>query len=368
MTEIVNMKIADVILNVKRELTYFPFSVARKLKRPFVYIRNVIRLRRYDRTKGAQIKITEGDNKISPKVALLLLFQPNGIAKSTLYTCERLKKAGFSVLTVSNCPLRDSDLMKLQNFCFAIMERPNFGYDFGGYRDGLLYLKDLNVDLKKVFIINDSVWFPIFEDSSFFDSMEESKSDIFGGVLAKDKFEHIQSYSILFNEGVLKSPDFFHFWNNLLIASDHRWTILNCELLLTEWFKKRGFSIDAAYRGYGIPNNDIYAVASKLSMQELSEVLDFQKNFEIKRLGLEDFLNEKSLTQEWRERALQLIHDRIICRHLNIAHPIFQEKLKLPFIKKTRSPEFEVFRKEIAKVNNAKINPIILEEILLHDI
>lgn len=115
----------------------------------------------YDATAHWRQTITPGQHVLTDRVAVFVIFQPQGLAASIILTLRHLRQNGYSVLVVSNGPLQPEDHRILTVNSSVVMERPNAGYDFGGYRDGIRYLWKLMHDVSRLVLINDSTWFPL---------------------------------------------------------------------------------------------------------------------------------------------------------------------------------------------------------------
>ncbi len=93
--------------------------------------------------------------------ALVLCWQPRGLAPSFLDMLDHLVTCGYAPFVVSNAPLSSADRQSLHPRIWRAVERPNFGYDFGGYRDGLFLLRRWGIRPDRLVILNDSIWFPL---------------------------------------------------------------------------------------------------------------------------------------------------------------------------------------------------------------
>ena len=67
-----------------------------------------------------------------------------------------------------------------------IFERPNFGYDFGGYKDAFLYIIENNLSVERLILLNDSTWFPISSEKDLIRQMEQSNTDFTGALEVDD--------------------------------------------------------------------------------------------------------------------------------------------------------------------------------------
>jgi hypothetical protein len=87
---------------------------------------------------------------------------------------------GFAPLVISNTPLSDMDRTTFQELSHMVVERPNFGYDFAGYRDGVWLVEKLGLRPLEVLFLNDSVWFPISKSATLLSDMRATSQDYVG--------------------------------------------------------------------------------------------------------------------------------------------------------------------------------------------
>jgi hypothetical protein len=163
----------------------------------------------------------EGQVPKLPKVAIVLCFQPKGLAKSFFVTLAHLVENGYSPLVISNSTLTDQDKEKLKASAWRVVERPNFGYDFGGYRDGIFLLRKWNISPDRLVILNDSIWFPVWKGDKLLRYAEESIFDVTGTVLrTKDSLRYLESYFFSVNGKLILDEGFNNFWNSLKLTSN----------------------------------------------------------------------------------------------------------------------------------------------------
>jgi hypothetical protein len=89
---------------------------------------------------------------------------------------------GYSPIVVSNLPLNEGDLDQLRPLTYRILQRENFGYDFGGYREGILVFQDQIKSLGYLALFNDSVWFPVQNTRSWLKDAEAAEKDLMGSI------------------------------------------------------------------------------------------------------------------------------------------------------------------------------------------
>jgi hypothetical protein len=208
---------------------------------PLVYW---LRQRNFDRNRDSRITVDAGEYALGENVVILLVYQPQGLSPSTFHTLEHIHKTGFSAFVVLNSVISDADYSRLKAHSALIMKRPNFGYDFGGYRDAILYLAKQSLALNSITCINDSIWFPVFQECDHLTRMLNVAGNLIGYSFSKGlgtkKIAHVQSYFFMFKgNDFLKSHDFYSYWSSLKVSDSRHFTIRNSEMKMTGYFEKR---------------------------------------------------------------------------------------------------------------------------------
>ena len=243
--------------------------------------------RRYDRTRLDKIRMFDGKLPKSDRIAIFLIFSKTGLLQSHLHTLEYFRLKGYATLVVSNLPLSDIDRNRLAENCWQIMERPNFGYDFGGYRDGVLHLsEDLQV-LERLVFINDSVWFPLPGSRDWLDDVEALDVDFAGAASnfgtprpeisdfrsikwsyssAHPDF-HVCSFAICLRPTVFRKLNFFRFWEKLRLTNKKKRTVRRGEIGFTQWALKHSVRV-----GTSLDVTNLDSELAGLSEERLREV------------------------------------------------------------------------------------------------
>jgi hypothetical protein len=190
-----------------------------------------------------RIAVTEGHAQETDRVAILLIYQPAGLAESTFVLCQDLINNGFSPFVVTNSPLSDADSAKLKSYCWKLMTRPNFGYDFGGYQDALFSLRQIMPDANAVIIMNDSIWLKL--DKAVIAKLQSTPAAVVGLVqesklradaqnnLSVD-LQNLQSYFYFIHRGFWQNPQFRRFWQDYKMVSNKKRTIKAGEIGFTK--------------------------------------------------------------------------------------------------------------------------------------
>lgn len=204
--------------------------------------------RRHNAAFHAKFPVHEGEVALEQRVALYLIYQPNTVADSVVETCKHLIAKGYSPFIVSNSEMTDDALNALKPVAWRILERPNFGHDFGGYRDGIFSLKDWNVSPKYLCVLNDSVWFPLYETENLIDFCEEDEQSISGTIL-RDSGEKsfLESYFFVIPETVFNAPAFEQFWTDFLLTSNKYKVIKRGEKGFSRTMAKAGIALRPAF-------------------------------------------------------------------------------------------------------------------------
>ena len=136
--------------------------------------------RRHDALVARGLPVREGEVGARDKVLLYLVYQPEGLSDTTFATLRDMIGQGYAPVVVSNAPLSARDAGRIRGFTHLAVERPNFGYDFGGYRDGLTVLRQRGLDPETVVILNDSVWFPVRDGEDVLARLETDPAQFLG--------------------------------------------------------------------------------------------------------------------------------------------------------------------------------------------
>jgi len=213
-------------------------------------------------------RLTPGAIAAGPRMAVYLVYAREGIAPSHLLTLDHLARAGHATVVVSNLALAAADRAALAVRAWAVVERANFGYDFGGYREGIARLAPRLGGLLRLVLLNDSVWFPVPVAGEDWLARAEATGADFVGAVANDfappfalaswrdvPFRHDArapgfhycSFALSLGPGVLGDPAFRRFWRRLALTGDKHDTVRRGEVGLTRWALGRGHSHAATF-------------------------------------------------------------------------------------------------------------------------
>lgn len=319
------------------------------------------RKRDYDRSRASLVKVTEGAVALTPKLAILLIWQPNGLLPSFLEELRHFLRQGYAPVVVSNAPLGLDDLAQLQPLCHLIVQRPNYGYDFGGYREGVLVLRERGIQPEHLVIKNDSIWFPLWEDCDLIARAEASPADLYGIYENEmSRRPHLQSYFYHFGAKILRDPDFWGFWDGLWLTDNKYMVIRQCEMKLTQVFRRKGYLAESRFT-----TQDMRTALSGLKDADLAAVLKYQVKVDTRSAPVVLKLVGRPADAGWRKNVVDLISRGLIGKYFLITHPAaLYGVMACPVLKKDRQPMYRLQRKELLRMDLVnRIQPAVLQEI-----
>lgn len=245
------------------------------------------------RTGG--LRVTDGAQQPGIRLAIYTVFPQQGVQASHLHAVRALLDCGYVTLVISNLPLTDTDRAKLAPLVWQIVERPNFGYDFGAYREGIRRVAPLLAGLHRLVLLNDSVWFPLPGGADWPLKAEALGADFVGAVSnygvpmpepgVLDGFRwvydpglpdfHYCSFALSFGPRALADPAFAKFWVRLRLTDNKFHTVRRGEVALSRTLIGAGLShaetLDV--RGLGarletMPEADLHRFIEELAIPE----------------------------------------------------------------------------------------------------
>jgi hypothetical protein len=348
----------------------------------------------YDLVTARSIELTPGSLPPSSRIAIYVMFPVEGVLESHLLSLRYLSSRGYAPLVISNVRLGHSERARVATHAWTLMERPNFGYDFGAYRDGLLYLEDQLSRADVVALFNDSVWFPLPGGRDWLADLEVLDADMVGAVpnycarmpsleayaSAEWVYDpslsgyHYCSFALAFRQRILRDARFSAFWRGFRLTDDKKLTVQRGEVGLSNWVLSRGY--DHA------PTLDISGLGEAIDGMGERALIDFVKDLIIpEELELRQ-LRSKVLTRAGREGWLDEargLAKTVVARtgaayvmprwaHENQGHPFLKKsplrldaegaKATLRFLGSLEGSDAEVIRAEATRLASRwKIGP-----------
>ncbi len=186
-------------------------------------------------------------SKIEKKeICIFSHFDEKGrIGEDILFFLESLQKIADIIFVSTSDKLLDntSEINKLAKICTSCIVKANYGYDFGSWKTGINFIKQLNIDFNTLLLCNDSVLGPLFDLEEIFYNMQKKNYDVWS---MTDNYEidyHLQSYFVVYNKNCIESKIFKNFWTNFKIYKDKQTLIKRNEILYSRSLIESGLNI-----------------------------------------------------------------------------------------------------------------------------
>lgn len=346
---------------VKRELKRFPVSLFSKSRAALSPLHRL----RYDLTAKRRVRITDGDRPVTAEPVVLLIYQPKKLLGSIFLTLEHLVKNGLSVILVANHPLDDEKLEALRPWCHKMIARPNLGYDFGGYREGVRFVLREMPEAERLFVLNDSNWFPATGDSDLIATARTAPENIYGifqyNLPRRPEDRHLQSYFYRFDKQVIRSTFFHDYWKKLPLLEEKRLVVRYREVGLSKSFRRAGFTLGS----YHSPA-DVLEAGVAMPAEDLRQVLTF--------LLEHDFIEGQDVVwlstasdeeMQDRERVRAILEASNFPMNYLATHPVLNMAvMKSPILKKNRDT---IFRSQRVVLRDGPLrsllHPVVQQEL-----
>jgi hypothetical protein len=319
------------IWKIKREL----LAAYDKVKSLFLYYSSPLWMPLYNRKELSSIEVHDGSKILKQNLVIYLIHQPNGIFESNRIAIDFLASQGYEVMIISNGPMSLYDIQNLKKYCWKIIIRENVGYDFGGYRCGLNFLKNSISSINRLMLVNDSIWFPVIEHSKLIYNFEASVFDFGGAVYLEHEKNNFQSivlsYWMIFNKNILNKKLFWKFWEGYIPTSNKTLTVKLGERGISRYLMSAGIQVGGIFTIKKFLSS-MKSANSKQLFLTLKYGSYTDSSFEKESLFL---LNTFDHSENWRFACYNFI-ERVVKRR-NFLHSFCYPSiamLQVPFIKK----------------------------------
>lgn len=191
---------------------------------------------------------------MSKRLFLFAGYDKNGIIDDALiYYVQNLATYGDVILCMdSDCD--DTQIAKIKPFTIYAVATRHKEYDFGSYKRCFQYARDndllKNYDI--VYIVNDSVFGPMFNMDNIIKNIENLPTDAGGIVISKHKTHtFMESWFIRLNKNIFMSDWFDKFMSAVTKEIDKDTITIKYEHGLTNLIRNNGCSCSGIYEFYG---------------------------------------------------------------------------------------------------------------------
>lgn len=187
----------------------------------------------------------------------------NKINASLVYMIKQFAQCGDVILFMDNDAPK-SELNKIQPYVLYVNATRHGEYDFGSYRRAYTYARDTDIlqNYDVIYLVNDSVYGPLYPITPYLQKMEFFKTDAFGLVYNPHKTHpHIQSWFVGLRKRVFLSSWFDEFMISITHQPDKGTITYLYEQGLTRLLRKHNIKYQCVYSASG---RNIYNDVKKL--------------------------------------------------------------------------------------------------------
>ena len=172
------------------------------------------------------------------KIMLLALYQKGELRADTIRLLQTAKDAGMYTVAVNTLKVKNPDALRDLIGCY--IERPNYGRDFGSYRNGFLHVFKRGWDktCPRLLMINDSVFFTHDRMPKFLADMMADGLEVLGSTENYDIDYHLGSFCIAMAQPILQNKTFKDYWRDYKLTDVRPTVIKRGELELSRVLKR----------------------------------------------------------------------------------------------------------------------------------
>lgn len=177
----------------------------------------------------------------------------NIVADSLVYYVKTLSKYGDVIVCIDN-DLPQTEIQKIKPFAIHTIAQRHGEYDFGSYKRAYQYARDKKIlkKYKNVYLVNDSVFGPLFDIKSIFDKIEEKNFDACGIIVAKhETHSYMESWFVKLDKKIFLSNWFDKFISGVEKQPTKISVTIKYEHGLTNIISKNGCSWGGIFTVYG---------------------------------------------------------------------------------------------------------------------
>jgi hypothetical protein len=229
-----------------RRLLYSSYIAAREVLTALP--RDAARALRRKKTPALRMEPGIRPDADATRIALYVHYSATGqISEMVRRQLDLLGQVGFSIVFISMADgIPDADWQSVRQLAALVVQRPNFGLDFGAWRDLLPEVRRRWSVPQALLLANDSVLGPIHPLAPAIEAMRAGGDGLFGLTESLQGGVHLQSYMLL-ARGTAAVGDLMHFVQNLPV-SHSKWLLVRMgEVRLSRWMRRRGHRVAALF-------------------------------------------------------------------------------------------------------------------------
>lgn len=184
------------------------------------------------------------------RLFLVAAYDRDGIVDDSLiYYTRKLNRFGDIILCM-DCDAPESELEKLKPYCMHVMATRHGEYDFGSYKRAYQWARDNGIlrDYICVYLINDSVYGPLFDMDDTFRKMESTHTNASSIVISNHRtHSFMESWFIKLDKKIFLMPWFDEFISSVTTEPNKNQITIKYEHGLTNLIKNNGCNVRGLY-------------------------------------------------------------------------------------------------------------------------
>lgn len=178
------------------------------------------------------------------RLAIFASFNKDGkIKDSVVYYIKNLKEITDGIIFVTDNPVIESELKKIEKYITVAQCLRHNEYDFGSYKFGFNLAKKYNLldGINELILCNDSCYGPINNLKIIFNIMDKKECDFWGLSSDTTVKNHIQSFFYVFKKNVFNHKSFDKYINKIRKQKNIIDVIKKYECTFTDYLEKQNF-------------------------------------------------------------------------------------------------------------------------------
>lgn len=188
------------------------------------------------------------------RLFLFAAYDPQSIIDDALiHYVSNLATFG-DVIVCTDCDLQQSEIDKLKPYTIHTISGRHGEYDFGSYKRAFLYARDNNLlkDYDFVYLVNDSVFGPMFNMKATIAKIEQITTDAAGMVVSTHKDHwYMESWFVRLNKKIFISDWFNEFMMSITKQADKTLVTRKYEHGLSNLISKHNCTWSGLYTFHG---------------------------------------------------------------------------------------------------------------------
>lgn len=306
-------------------------------------------------------------NNTKNRLGIFVFFDKEGIVDDYVtYLLDDLSKHLKDLVIVCNGKITSNGKKKLEKYSDQIFVRSNIGFDVSAWKEVILEKLDKRFlqSFDEVLLFNDTFYGPLYPFAEVFKAMNEEDIDLWGLTAHAEACPYvshnetidipkfIQSYFYAFRQSIVKSDDFYEYWESIPEAEEITYddAVHIHENRFANFFEERGYKFSAYIDNDDLSSDPLtsicyntfmpYGMVAERKLPIIRrKVFNFDYDQVINYNGAEEIRNVLEYVKENTKYPVKMIWDNLL-RLYNISD--LKSNLHLNFIPDERHSNFVV--------------------------